>query len=144
MRPCDDNNGGCHPLAVCKEISENTTEVDCSCEINYTGDGIDCVLAEKRSSSVTAGASVGGLIGLLIIIGVIIFLVILIRRRRHAESFIKKEKFGSTESFEKLHPTPSGEENYIALQPSPQSEVKFDNPMYSMKEQLGDFSDKEC
>lgn len=54
------------------------------------------------------------------------------------------QKFGSTESFEKLHPTPSGEENYIALQPSPQSEVKFDNPMYSMKEQLGDFSDKEC
>lgn len=54
------------------------------------------------------------------------------------------QKFGSTESFEKLHPTPSGEENYIALQPSPQSEVKFDNPMYSMKEQHGDFSDKEC
>lgn len=54
------------------------------------------------------------------------------------------QKFGSTESFEKLHPTPSGEENYIALQPSPQSEVKFDNPMYSTKEQLGDFSDKEC
>lgn len=40
---------------------------------------------------IQAGASVGGLIGLLIIIGVIIFFVILIRRRRHAESFIKKE-----------------------------------------------------
>lgn len=23
--------------------SENTTEVDCSCEINYTGNGINCV-----------------------------------------------------------------------------------------------------
>lgn len=144
VRPCEENNGGCHPLAVCKEKSDNTTEVECSCEIDYTGNGIVCEFAEKRSSSLEAGVSVGGVVGLLIIIGVIIFLVIAIRRRRHAESFIRKEKFGSTESFEKLHPTPSGEENYIALQPSPQSEVKFDNPMYSVKEQLGDFSDKEC
>lgn len=52
---------------------------------------------------IQAGASVGGLIGLLIIIGVIIFFVILIRRRRHAESFIKKEVELSLFSFICFH-----------------------------------------
>ncbi|XP_062584614.1 stabilin-2-like [Saccostrea cucullata] len=139
VRPCEENNEGCHQFAVCKELNENSTEVDCFCQSQYKGNGLVCTLIpEKQSASITSGITVGGIIGFIIVFGLVFLLIIAIRRHRHSMAFLNKEKLGSTESFEKLHPTPAGEENYIALQPSPSSEMKFDNPMYSVKDRFVD------